>query len=72
MFLDCFGKRLRAGDDVIITIDDVLYDGFVVDVYGDMILFTYHYQYDEEDLDRDIKYYDYDTHKNKLLNIYKI
>lgn len=71
-FNDCFGYKLKESDDIIISIDDILYDGFISKIYDNIIEIIYHYWKNDKEIEKSIKYYDFDMHDNKLQNIYKI
>lgn len=71
-FNDCFGYKLTESDDIIISINDILYDGVISKIYNNIIEIIYHYWKNDKEIEKSIKYYDFDMHDNKLQNIYKI
>jgi len=72
MFKDCFGKVLKDGDDVIVSIDNVLYDGIVLKELNDLIIISYHYWKHRGEIEHDLQYTSSNLVDGKLLNVYKI
>ena len=71
-FLDCFDKELKDGDDVIISINDVLYCGIILEMTDECFIIDYQTWKGEEEIIKSIKYYNYDMINGKFLNIFKI
>ena len=79
MFKDCFGKPLREGDDVIVSVEDnVLCDGIVLNDGGNFIIIGYHYWVNEKEMERTLSYHMTDGDmglifiNGKFVNVYKI
>lgn len=72
MFKDCFGNKLQDGDDVIISVDDILHSGIVMKVLDDFIIIYYNNWVDGKEKEYDLQYHLSDTDGGKLQNIYKL
>jgi hypothetical protein len=71
-YLDCFGYQLKDGDDVLVSIYDIIYCGIISEMTDEYFVIDYQTWKGEEEIIKRIKYYNYDTIKGKFLNIYKI
>ena len=72
MFKDCFGRPLRDGDDVIVSIENVLYSGIVMKELDSIIIIFYNYWEEGKEKEHDLQYGLTDLVKGKLMNIYRI
>ena len=72
-YLDCFGYPLKDGDDVLISIDNVIYSGIIIEMTDEYFVVDYQIWKNEgdEEIIKNIKYYNYDAVQGKFLNIYK-
>ena len=72
MFKDCFGRPLRDGDDVIVSIENVLYSGIVMKELDSIIIIFYNYWEEGKEKEHDLQYGLTDLVEGKLMNIYRI
>ena len=72
MFKDCFDKEIKDGDDVLISIDNIIYAGIVLEISETKIEIVRQVWYGDEEIMVHHTYYNYGYGSNKLSNIYKI
>ena len=70
MFKDCFNQEIKDGDDVLISIDDVIYCGIVLGLTETKIEIVR--QVWEGDKEIMIHHTYYSQEGNKLSNIYRL
>ena len=71
-YLDCFGYQLKDGDDVLVSIDDIIYCGIILEMNDEFFVIDYQTWKGEEEIIKRIRYYVYDAVQGKFRNIYKI
>lgn len=77
MFKDCFGKILQEGDDIIVSVHDILHEGRILTKTNDFIIISFKYWDNGKQEEGTLCYHpDGDIGLNiineNVMNIYKI